>query len=192
LCYYCLVIAYIFAYGSLLHPDDWVMQEMKGEPIYGLLENHLRHFQVGRDNQSPKYDQKHYLEDGKRSKYILGALGIREEEGSSVNGLAIPVDKKLFRRIHIRERSYYLSGDLRKFFSHPLEKPLFSYYPDKESYDLYCLGLERKSIFLPQEYFDYCLGAFASLGAEKDFLRFTKMPDYPLLDLQFYRAPGAI
>jgi hypothetical protein len=187
-----VMVAYIFGYGSLVHPRDWVARESVGEPHYGLLSEHQRHFCVGIDNMSPLYDRKHYRFAGERARCIVGACGISLAAGAEVNGLAIAVDDKLFRRICAREKSYNLSGDLREYFSVSLPAPLFSFYPKEANWELYQLGLRTNNIFLPEHYLQYCQEGFAHWGGEEDFLRLSKMPDYPLKDLQFYREPGAI
>lgn len=186
------MIAYIFGYGSLLHPEDWVTKEMPAQPIYGLLDDHQRHFEVAIDNLSPQYRQKHYREHGKRAPYFIGTLGLDRMPKSQTNGLAIPVDQKLFSRIKIRERSYILSDDLRDHFSQPLEKPLFTFYPKESNRQLYLQGKREGKLFLPKRYLDYCLEGFAAYKGQDDFLRLTKKADYPLRDLQFYRQAGAL
>lgn len=185
-------VAYIFGYGSLLHPEDWVMGESSGEVFYGHLENHWRSFEVGIDNMNSQYDQKHYLERGRRANCIIGTLGIWPEEGSFVNGAAIPVGYELLQRIDQRERSYIRSGDLREFFSMDLPRPLLTYYPKEENYQLYLRGREEGRIFLPRRYWDYCAEAFRFYGGEEDFYRLTEEADYPTKNLEFYRARGAL
>jgi hypothetical protein len=182
---------YIFGYGSLVNQTDWVNQERSGQVVYGYLGNHQRHFEVGIDNLSPKYNQKHYRENGRRANAIIGTLGINYQQGSTVNGLAIPVDEKLFEKINIREKSYLLSEDLRDLFDQDLKYPLFSYYPKEENYQLYKNGLKAGRIFMPSHYFNYCLDGFKRLGGEDDFIKLTKELDYPIKDLEFYRSPGS-
>lgn len=186
------MIAYIFGYGSLVHPEDWVHKESPGEALYGVLWDHARHFEVGINNSSSLYDHKHYLEGKVRASCIVGTLGIEPATGSQTNGIAIPVDEKLLERISLREKSYHISGDLRALWSEPLELPLFTYYPKKENRELYKKGVQQNNIFLPRSYLQTCLEGFAAYGGAADFEKWTKPPDYPLRDFSFYREDGAI
>lgn len=187
-----MVIAYIFGYGSLVNPDDWAVQESPGQAVYGWLQAHYRHFRVGIDNQSPDYDDKHYLYQGQRAQCIIGTLGINPRAGSRVNGLAIPVDQRLFERISAREKSYFLSPDLRELFSAPLQHPLFTYYPRRVNQQLYVSGRQTKNIFLPQSYLDYCWRGFSAYQEGPEFLSSTERPNYQIADLEFYRAPEVL
>lgn len=187
-----MTLAYIFAYGSLLNPDDWAMKESDGRSFYGYLEDHQRNFEVGIDNLSEEYDKKHYLDEEGRAACAIGTLGVWQKRGERVNGLAIPVSRELFWRIKERERSYYLSDDLRDLFSHRLEKPLFTYYPKAENYEIYLRGKRNNNIFLPSRYLHYCAEGFRALLEEEEFFRLTDAPDYPTRDLHFYRATDAL
>jgi hypothetical protein len=187
-----MVVAYIFGYGSLAHPEDWAVQEAPAQPVYGFLRDYLRHFRLGIDNQSPAYDHKYYHHQGQRSNYIIGALGISPQPGAVTNGIAIPVDQQLFDRISTREKSYYLSPDLRELFSVTLDQPLFTYYPRDDNYQLYRRGLKTNNIVIPRSYLDYCQQGLAAYDQHADLLRQSARLEYPLANLDLYRAPGAI
>lgn len=184
--------AYIFGYGSLLNPNDWVIEKSTGDSVYGFLSDHQRHFEIVINNQDPNLDQKHYLEQGTRPDYIIGSLAISPSLGFQTNGLAIPVSSDLLKLINLRERNYFLSNDISHLFSCKLPGPLFTYYPKNKNHDLYLIGKKEGRIFLPRSYLDYCLEGFSVHDGESDFLSLTKILDYPLKDLDFYRSPGTV
>lgn len=186
---------YIFAYGSLVDPDDHLYAGREIEPIYGILDGFERHWRVAFDNLDPRRDRKHYLRRGRRYRGCLSMLGITPLRGAFCNGVAVPVDEELDEQIAVREgRLYSRSEDLREGFSVDLDGPLFAWIPIPSGRDLYYQALDQGRLALPSSYVETVEKAFRAHGPQalKLYRQTTQAPRAPLRQLEFFRAPGAL
>jgi cation transport regulator ChaC len=93
--------AYVFGYASLVALED-------ADAVPGRLRGYRRCWGVAMNNWEGGEDAKHWLdrESGKRPHVRVAYLDLREEEGSAVNGLALPVDRDRLADLDAREINY--------------------------------------------------------------------------------------
>lgn len=177
-------IGYVFGYGSLASKEDWLLQNLPGEMLYGCLQGYRRTWRVAFDNSVAR--GKYYLHpNGSRYLGAVATLGI--DKGGFCNGVAIPVSEELLCMLDKREEGLYKRISLPiEAFSEPLEADFWTYYPTDEARMCY----ENSSPVLPEDYLQVCQQAFISWGGWELFLSTTDPLVCPLLPLELYREPG--
>lgn len=94
-------IAYVFGYASLVALED-------AEALPGRLRGYRRCWGVAMNNWEGGDGAKHWLdrESGERPRIRVAYLDLYEQEGSSANGLALPVDADRLAELDAREINY--------------------------------------------------------------------------------------
>lgn len=100
---------WVFGYASLvaLHEPVAVDGEERA-PVPGRLRGYRRLWGAAMDNWDAVNDRKHFVDPdtGERPRIRVAYLDIREHEGSTVNGLALPVDATRLAAFDEREVNY--------------------------------------------------------------------------------------
>jgi cation transport regulator ChaC len=94
-------IAYVFGYASLVALED-------ADALPGRLRGYRRCWGVAMNNWEGGEDAKHWLDrdSGERPRIRVAYLDLRQEAGSAVNGLALPVDESRLAELDAREINY--------------------------------------------------------------------------------------
>jgi hypothetical protein len=189
-----MIEAYVFGYGSLANPDDWIWDLLADDPHYGRLEGFTRTWRMAFDNCSPDRDHKYYVDErGQRYSGAVASLGLVENPFAWVNGVALPVDKAALRLIDQREASGYLrTGDLRQRFNVDLPARLLTYLPTETALRTYRFHLAAGSVALPEDYWIQCHRAFSFLAPDgwDEFLLTTESLGCPRIKLELRRVAG--
>jgi hypothetical protein len=191
------IVGYIFGYGSLADPEDWLIAPRSDLPegVYGVLEGFCRHWDVALKNDHSRHDHKYYKDSdsGDRVEGYVATLGISAEPGAWCNGVAVPVDSDLLAKFDKREGLLYdRSADIRDKFSQHLERPLWAYVPDQAALDSFENGLSTESVWLPVEYYERVREVFDTLDESglHSFEASTRDLRCPLRKMELHRAPG--
>jgi hypothetical protein len=92
---------YVFGYASLVALED-------ADAAPGRLRGYRRRWGVAMNNWEGGEGVKHWLDraTGKRPRIRVAYLDVYEQEGSAVNGLALPVDAERLAALDAREINY--------------------------------------------------------------------------------------
>lgn len=74
------VVGYVFGYGSLADPSDWLIAPRSDLPngVYGTLDGFCRHWDVALRNDDSIHDHKYYrdADSGERVEGFVATLGV--------------------------------------------------------------------------------------------------------------------
>lgn len=101
-------VAYVFGYGSLLHPRSLHRTLPEIEPldcIPGTARGMVRCFDVAFPNDGSQPDKAYFAADGLRPPRIL-LCNLRPSAGRGANGICIPVTARELDALRDRERRY--------------------------------------------------------------------------------------
>jgi hypothetical protein len=185
------VFAYVFGYASLV-----AVPEPGAVP--GRLRGFGRFWGAAMDNWDAVNDRKHFLDraGGERPHVRVAYLDIEPREGSSVNGLAIPVDAGRLAALDAREVNYEridvtdafepAPGDPRAGESLPSPpRRVFTYVGTEAARERCQRGLADGDCCVSRDYLANVRAAFTALGddalAELD--RTTDPLPFPERDL---------
>lgn len=111
---------YVFGYASLVGLRN-------AGAIPGRLRGYRRYWGVSMNNWEGGEDAKHWLDcEGTRPRIRVAYLDLREEEGSVVNGLVLPVDADRLAEFDAREINYRRI-DVSEAFDGDLDGKVFTY-----------------------------------------------------------------
>lgn len=192
------VIGYVFGYGSLADPDDWLIKRDRAgylPSIYGHLSGYRRHWNLAMENGSSGHDHKYYVDvtSGERLAGWVATLGVEIAQGMHCNGVAVAVDDQRLAWFDQREGALYERVLLAaSAFTPQLDLPLWTYIPAEAALANFQLGCRQDNVFLPEDYFYAIEELFAERGAQAlaEYRASTGSPDCPLRKLALIRAPG--
>lgn len=192
------LLGYVFGYGTLADPNDWLIVRGRGkfpDPIYLHVLDYRRHWDMASDNLDPIHDHKYHAESGtgERSDVRVVSLALEESPGVRCNGAAIPVDDQRLAWFDQREGKLYN----RELISpgrigQELDLPLWSYFPNARSLEVFEAGLTDGNVVCPAYYVRMMEEVFTARGADalEDYRRSTREPRCPIRELDLIRAPG--
>jgi len=192
------VLGYVFGYGTLADPNDWLLSRYPGEfadPTYIFIDGYRRHWDVAAENAAPDHDNKYHVDisTGERPDIYVAALGLELQEGCKCNGVALPVDGERLRWFDQREAMLYDRMVIKtERISEPLDGTLWTYFPKLEALAAFEEGLRGEAAFAPRYYTEGVVAAFTARGEQAlaAYLASTRPPRCPVRDLELFRAPG--
>ncbi len=179
--------AYVFGYASLVALED-------AKALPGRLRGYRRFWGVAMNNWEGGEGAKHWLDrdSGERPRIRVAYLDLREEPGSAVNGLVLPVDADRLADLDAREINYERI-DVSEAFE-PLgpqaegaETPrIFTYVGLDAAHERCRLGAAEGNAFVSADYTGSVRRAFEQLapGALIEFDRTTDPVPFPERDLR--------
>jgi len=188
-------LAYVFGYGSLVAmADDLMIEGRAWAPVAGRLRGYRRHWGAAMNNWEATPLRKHFLDpdSGEQLRIRVAYLDIEEAPDRTVNGLAIPVDRRRLAEIDRREINY-LRIDVSEAFEPALPRPVFAYRATEEARERCRRDQPDAELFVSSDYVAAVRRAFAELGdgALEEFERSTDSLDLPQRRLQVVYPPPA-
>jgi cation transport regulator ChaC len=180
-------VAYVFGYASLVALED-------AASLPGRLRGYRRFWGVAMNNWEGGEDTKHWLdrESGERPRIRVAYLDLREEEGSVVNGLALPVDAERLAQLDAREINYERVEVTAAF--EPAGSPtppvdalrVFTYVGLAAARERCQLGADEGNVIISSDYVGTVRRAFERRGSETlaEFDRTTDSLPFPEGDLR--------
>lgn len=160
--------AYVFAYGSLAELREPLMVD-GGElqPVPGGLNGFRRRWGVAMNNWEEAPSRKHFVdpETHQPPRVRIAFLDIEEEAGSTVNGVAIPVDAERLAALDLRERRY-IRRDVSAVFEPALPRLVYTYVGREDARARARLASADEPIVVSDEYLERVRRAFDALGPE--------------------------
>jgi hypothetical protein len=175
--------AYVFGYASLVALEDV-------EALPGRLSGYRRCWGVAMNNWEGGEGVKHWLdrESGERPRIRVAYLDLREQEGSSVNGLALPVDEDRLAELDAREINY-ARIDVSAAFEPAVDERVFTYVGLAAARGRCRQGAAEGDVFVSSDYVGPVRRAFKRLspGALAEFDCSTDPLPFPERDLRMVR-----
>jgi hypothetical protein len=160
----------VFGYASLV--------ALEADAVPGHLHGYRRFWGTAMNNWEGGEDAKHFLDrqTGERPRIRVAYLDLREQEGSAVNGVAIPVDAERLAAFDAREINYEridVSGAFEPAATSaaaagPADPParVFTYIGLGAARERCRQGAADGDIFVSRDYAAGVRLAFARLGAD--------------------------
>lgn len=171
--------SYVFAYASLVALED-------AGALPGRLRGYRRCWGVAMNNWEGGEDAKHWLDrdSGKRPRIRVAYVDLREQEGSAVNGLALPVDADRLAELDAREINYRRM-DVSAAFEPAVQGSVFAYVGLAAARERCRQGAAEGDIFVSSDYAGSVRRAFERLspGALAEFDRTTDPLPFPEREL---------
>jgi len=188
-----MAIDYVFGYGSLVELAEPLVAEGEALPA---LPGHLRGFRrtwgTAMSNWEATAEQKHFVEpaSGLKPRVKVVYLDIEVRAGSTVNGLAIPVDPARLAELDLREINYRRI-DVSTAFEPAVPQRVFAYVGTEAARERVRLETPGAPACVSRQYVSRVREAFAALGGDAlaEFERTTEPPPFPERDLEV-RYPG--
>lgn len=156
---------YVFGYASLVALED-------AGAVAGRLRGYRRTWGAAMNNWEGGDAAKHWIdrETGERPHIRVAYLDLREQEGSAVNGVALPVDVDRLEEIDEREINYR-RVDITADFEGPALGPLYTYLGLDAARERCRLGAIEDNVFVSRDYVAGVRCAFERLapGALDEF-----------------------
>ncbi len=174
------MFAYVFGYASLVALGD-------AKALPGRLRGYRRCWGAAMNNWEGGEVAKHWLdrESGERPHIRVAYLDLREQEGSAVNGLALPVDADRLAELDAREVNY-TRIDASAAFEPTVRGPVFTYVGLAAARERCRQGVAEGNLFVSSDYANSVRRAFERLapGALAEFDRTTDPRPFPERDLR--------
>ncbi len=180
-------LAYVFGYASLVALED-------AGALPGRLRGYRRRWGAAMNNWEGGEGAKHWLDraSGERPRIRVAYLDLREEEGSAVNGLALPVDADRLAELDAREINYARIDVSTAFQPSGWPPPsdevprVFTYVGLDAARERCRRGAAEDNIFVSSDYAAGVRRAFEQLapGALAEFDRTTDPLPFPQWDLR--------
>lgn len=177
--------AWVFAYGSLVHPASaaetlGASPGRRAEPA--RLASWRRGFTQARDNRA--CEKTFALEDGSIPGFVLG-LNVRPEEGAEVTGAVLEVTTAELARLDARELRYdRLEVTAQVRAAGPLEAPVYAYAAKPEH-----LALRAPpGAVIIRSYLEAVEEAFAALGELESLRRSISPHPAPVVEARLVRG----
>lgn len=177
---------FVFGYASLVGFDE-------PAALPGRLNGFRRFWGAAMDNWDAVNDPKHFVdpETGERPRIRVAYLDIYEQEGSSVNGLALPVDEARLAALDEREVNYErvdVSGAFEASGGERNDRhgAVFTYTGTEAARERCRAGIAESNICVSAGYVAALRSAFERLGtgALDEFDRTTDSLTLPERDLE--------
>jgi hypothetical protein len=168
-------LGYVFGYASLVE-----LAEPAALP--GRLRGFHRGWDVAMENWDAVNDAKHFVDPStrERPRVRVAYLDIHEQEGSSVNGLAIPVDAARLAALDAREVNYE-RVDVSGAFEPAVSERVFAYVGTDAARERCRAGAADSTICVSADYVTVVREAFERLGPDAlaEFDRTTDPLPFP-------------
>jgi hypothetical protein len=171
---------YVFGYASLVALED-------ADALTGRLRDFRRYWGVAMNNWEGGEGVKHWLdrETGERPRIRVAYLDIYERAGSTVNGLALPVDRERLEALDEREINYQ-RVEVTEAFEGTARGRVFTYVGLDAARERCRRGAAAGDVFVSRDYVAGVRSAFERLApvALPEFDHTTDPLPFPECDLQ--------
>jgi dephospho-CoA kinase len=179
---------YVFGYASLVGlREPLLVAGVEQAPLPGRLCGFRRFWGAAMNNWEGGDAVKHFLDrgTGERPRIRVAYLDIEPNEGSAVNGLAIPVDAARLAALDAREVNYSRI-DVSASFEPGTPQRVFAYVGTEAARGRCRQGTADGDVFVSGDYVAAVRGAFEQLarGALAELDRTTEPLPFPERDLQ--------
>ncbi|HKB50351.1 MAG TPA: gamma-glutamylcyclotransferase family protein [Solirubrobacterales bacterium] len=186
-------VAYVFGYASLVAlPEQLAVEDAEHEPLPGWLRGFRRYWGAAMNNWEGGDAVKHFLdrETGERPRIRVAYLDVEPSEGSTVNGIAIPVDAERLATLDAREINYS-RVDVTAAFDRPLAGRVFTYVGLGAARERCREGVAEGNAYVSRDYLAGVRRAFEQLAPDAlaEFDRATDPLPFPERDLRMV-LPG--
>jgi cation transport regulator ChaC len=176
---------FVFGYASLVAvPGSGALPDR--------LHGYRRCWGAAMNNWEGGEDAKHFLdcETGERPRIRVAYLDVEPDEGSAVNGVAIPVDEERLTAFDAREINY-ARVDVTEAFEPAISGRIFTYVGLDAARERCRQGTIERNVYVSRDYAAGVRLAFESLGADAlaEFDRTTDPLPFPERDLQVVLPP---
>lgn len=188
-------VDYVFGYGSLVELTEPLIKEDRVFPaVPGRLRGFRRFWGAAMNNWEATEAEKHFLDPGSglKPRIKVAYLDIEAREGSTVNGLAIPVDSVRLAELDRREGNYRRI-DVSGAFEPALAQRIFAYVGTEAARER-CRETPDAAIHVSRKYVERIKRAFTALGPDElaEYERTTEPLRFPQRDLELrYPRPPA-
>ncbi|WP_320672820.1 gamma-glutamylcyclotransferase family protein [Patulibacter defluvii] len=197
---------YVFGYGSLV-ADALPLTagvERPVAPVWGRLDDHRRRWTVTMRNRDRVNDPKHVVDEatGRRPDLWVTYVTLDRVPGTTVNGIAVPVDDERLAVFDVRELNYERVAVGELFTADPGEAwpppgdgpalPVWTYVASAAGRERYEQGRQAQRAVVRAGYRERVEGAFRDRGAAawRDYQASTDPPAVPTRDgLRLVRTP---
>jgi cation transport regulator ChaC len=187
---------FVFAYGSLVHPDQLralaAEHGLAGEARLAILEGYRRAWDVAMDNRLDLPGYKFYrdAQTGERPPLRVTFLNIEPASGAWVNGVVLPVSPRVLDALDRRERNYR-RVDVTAHLELSLPGTVWAYSAREEALARYRRGLEADTAVIARAYLETVEEGFRRWGAQayRTYLASTPPPPVPLRHLRRVATP---
>lgn len=156
-------------------------------PVPGRLRGYRRFWGAAMNNWEATDAQKHFVDpdSGLKPRVRVVYLDIEEQAGSTVNGLAIPVDPARLAELDRREINYR-RADATAAFEPPIAGRVFVYMGTDAARERGRLELPEAAVHASRQYVSRIRQAFAAMGGDAldEFERTTEPLPFPERDLE--------
>ncbi len=185
-------VDYVFGYGSLVELTQPLAVAGRLYPaLPGRLEGFHRRWGAAMNNWEATDSEKHFVdpESGLKPRIKVAYLDIERRPGSTVNGLAIPVDAARLAELDEREVNY-LRIDVSPAFATPIPHRVFTYLGTAAA-RARCRQTPDAAINVGRQYVSRIRRAFAALGPDAlaEYERTTEPLRFPERDLELRYPP---
>jgi hypothetical protein len=182
------LITYVFGYASLVAlREPLEIDGVEHVPVPGRLRGFRRCWGVAMNNWEGGDAVKHFLDrdTGKRPHIRVAYLDLREEVGSVVNGLALPVDADRLEALDAREVNY-ARIEVSGAFEPAIPQQVYTYVGLDAARERCRQGAVEGNAFVSRCYVAEVRRAFERLGSNSlvDFDRTTDPLSLPERDLE--------
>jgi cation transport regulator ChaC len=187
-------VDYVFGYGSLVELTAPLALAGRTFPaVPGRLEGFRRWWGTAMNNWEATAAEKHFVDPGsdRKPRIKVAYLDIEERPGSTVNGLAIPVDARRLAELDVREINYSRT-DVSPAFEPAIPHRVFAYVGTAAARER-CRRTPDAAIHVSRQYVSRIRRAFAALGADElaEYERTTEPSRFPERDLELRYPPDA-
>jgi gamma-glutamylcyclotransferase (GGCT)/AIG2-like uncharacterized protein YtfP len=167
---------YVFGYGSLV-------ELLRQSPTVAVLRGHRRRWQVAMDNSRDLPGYKYYVDaaTGERPVVFVAFVDLAPDAGSSVNGVAFPVDAGQLAVLDARERNYE-RHEITDRVTPPTGGRVWAYFGTPEARSRF----ETGPTVVSRAYLEQIRDGFAQLGPE-ELRRFEESSDDPPVPIRDLR-----
>jgi hypothetical protein len=188
-------LAYVFGYGSLVAVKDEVtLRGQAWAAVPGRLRDRRRYWGAAMNNWEATRLEKHFVDPdtGEQPRIRVVYLDIDDDPGSTVNGLAIPVDSRRLAEFDVREVNYF-RVDVSASFEPALPRRVFAYRATEEARDRCRRHESDAEVFVSRDYVAAVRQAFEELGPGQleEYERSTEPLGFPERHLRLVYPPPA-
>ncbi len=175
---------HVFGYASLV--GDWA-----GQGLPARLRGYRRRFGVATDNTVAIPGYKMYLRrsDGVRPAVFVAFVDIEPDPGTTVGGLARPVDDAELELLDSRERNYDRVDVTDRIDG--VDGRVWTYRGKEEGRERLRRGRAEGRVVVSRDYIERVRAGFAALGAaqQRAFAESSDLDDLPVWDLERLDLP---
>ncbi|HET6997921.1 MAG TPA: gamma-glutamylcyclotransferase family protein [Solirubrobacterales bacterium] len=186
-------VDYVFGYGSLVELGEPLV---KGAHVFPAMPGRLRGFRrfwgAAMNNWEATEAEKHFLDpdSGLKPRIRVAYLDVEPRQGSSVNGLAIPVDATRLAELDLREVNYSRI-DVSSAFEPAIPHRIFTYVGTAAARERCRAETPDLIVQVSRQYVERIKQAFAALGPDElaEYERTTEPLPFPERDLELRYPP---